>query len=167
MKLLSSVISKLARMRLWRIENWSKHPVAVQREVLQELVTAAQYTEFGRKYHFSKLFTLKEFKRNVPIHEYDDIKPYILRMMDGEENILWNTPVKWFAKSSGTTSDKSKFIPISEESLQDNHYQASKDLLSSYYKNFPSSDLLTGKGLVVGGSHQINQIGRASCRERV
>ena len=84
MKLLSSVISKLARMRLWRIENWSKHPVAVQREVLQELVTAAQYTEFGRKYHFSKLFTLKEFKRNVPIHEYDDIKPYILRMMDGE-----------------------------------------------------------------------------------
>jgi len=157
MKLLSSVISKLARMRLWRIENWSKHPVAVQREVLQELVTAAQYTEFGRKYYFSKLFTLKEFKRNVPIHEYDDIKPYILRMMDGEENILWNTPVKWFAKSSGTTSDKSKFIPISEESLQDNHYQASKDLLSSYYKNFPSSDLLTGKGLVVGGSHQINQ----------
>ncbi|MGB4845860.1 MAG: GH3 auxin-responsive promoter family protein [Ferruginibacter sp.] len=157
MKLLSSVISKLARMRLWRIENWSKHPVAVQREVLQELVTAAQYTEFGRKYNFSKLFTLKEFKRNVPIHEYDDIKPYILRMMDGEENILWNTPVKWFAKSSGTTSDKSKFIPISEESLQDNHYQASKDLLSSYYKNFPSSDLLTGKGLVVGGSHQINK----------
>ena len=143
-------------MRLWRIENWSKHPVAVQREVLQELVTAAQYTEFGRKYNFSKLFTLKEFKRNVPIHEYDDIKPYILRMMNGEENILWNTPVTWFAKSSGTTSDKSKFIPISEESLQDNHFQASKDLLSSYYKNFPSSDLLTGKGLVVGGSHQIN-----------
>ncbi|MBS1754921.1 MAG: GH3 auxin-responsive promoter family protein [Ferruginibacter sp.] len=157
MKLLSSVISKLARMRLWRIENWSNHPVAVQREVLQELVTAAQYTEFGRKYNFSKLFTLKEFKKRVPIHEYDDIKPYILRMMNGEQNILWNTPIKWFAKSSGTTSDKSKFIPISDESLQDNHYKASKDLLSTYYKNFPSSDLLTGKGLVVGGSHQINQ----------
>jgi len=158
MKLLSTAISKLARMRLWRIENWSNHPVAVQREVLQELVTAAQYTEFGRKYNFSKLFTLKEFKKNVPIHEYDDIKPYILRMMNGEENILWNTPVTWFAKSSGTTSDKSKFIPISEESLQDNHFQASKDLLSNYYKNFPSSDLLTGKGLVVGGSHQINKV---------
>ncbi|MCB0708579.1 MAG: GH3 auxin-responsive promoter family protein [Chitinophagaceae bacterium] len=157
MKLLSSAISKLARMRLWRIENWSNHPVAVQREVLQELVTAAQYTEFGRKYNFSKLFTLKEFKKRVPIHEYDDIKPYILRMMNGEQNILWNTPIKWFAKSSGTTSDKSKFIPISDESLQDNHYKASKDLLSTYYKNFPSSDLLTGKGLVVGGSHQINQ----------
>ncbi|MBX2934740.1 MAG: GH3 auxin-responsive promoter family protein [Ferruginibacter sp.] len=157
MKLLSSAISKLARMRLWRIENWSNHPVAVQREVLQELVTAAQYTEFGRKYNFSKLFTLKEFKKRVPIHEYNDIKPYILRMMNGEQNILWNTPIKWFAKSSGTTSDKSKFIPISDESLQDNHYKASKDLLSTYYKNFPSSDLLTGKGLVVGGSHQINQ----------
>ncbi|MEP7237938.1 MAG: GH3 auxin-responsive promoter family protein [Ferruginibacter sp.] len=158
MKLLSPAISKLARMRLWRIENWSNHPVAVQREVLQELVTAAQYTEFGKKYNFSKLFTLKDFKKNIPIHEYDDIKPYILRMMNGEENILWNTPVKWFAKSSGTTSDKSKFIPISEESLKENHFQASKDLLSNYYKNFPSSDLLTGKGLVVGGSHQINKV---------
>jgi len=158
MKLLSPAISKLARMRLWRIENWSSHPEAAQREVLQELVTAAQYTEFGRKYNFEKLFTLKEFKKNVPIHEYDDIKPYILRMMNGEENILWNTPVGWFAKSSGTTSDKSKFIPISEESLQDNHFKASKDLLSNYYKNFPSSDLLTGKGLVVGGSHQISKV---------
>ena len=158
MKFLSPAISKLARMRLWRIENWSNHPVAVQREVLQELVTAAQYTEFGRKYNFSKLFSLREFKKKVPIHEYNDLKPYIERMMNGEENILWNTPVTWFAKSSGTTSDKSKFIPISEESLQDNHFKASKDLLSNYYKNFPSSDLLTGKGLVVGGSHQISKV---------
>jgi hypothetical protein len=158
MKFLSPAISKLARMRLWRIENWSNHPVAAQREVLQDLFTSAQYTEFGRKYHFSKLFSLKEFKKNVPIHEYNDLKPYIHRMMDGEKNILWNTPVTWFAKSSGTTSDKSKFIPISEESLQDNHFQASKDLLSNYYKNFPSSDLLTGKGLVVGGSHQISKV---------
>ena len=158
MKLLSPALSKLARMRLWRIENWSNHPVAAQREVLQDLVTAAQYTEFGKKYNFSKLFTVKEFKKNVPIHEYDDIKPYIHRMMNGEENILWNTPVTWFAKSSGTTSDKSKFIPISEESLHDNHFKGSKDLLSNYYKNFPSSDLLTGKGLVVGGSHQISKV---------
>ena len=145
-------------MRLWRIENWSKHPEAVQRHVLQGLVSAAQYTEFGKKYGFNKLFTLKEFKRNVPIHEYNDIKPYIERMMQGEDNILWNTPIKWFAKSSGTTSDKSKFIPISEESLQENHFQASKDVLSNYYKHFPSSDLLTGKGLVIGGSHQISRV---------
>lgn len=158
MKFLSSVISTLARMRIWRIKNWTHHPVAAQREVLQNLVTAAQYTVFGKKYHFTRLFTLKDFKKRVPIHEYDDMRPYIMRMMEGEENVLWNTPVTWFAKSSGTTSDKSKFIPISEESLQDNHYQANKDVLSNYYKNFPGSDLLTGKGLVVGGSHQINKI---------
>ena len=158
MKLLSPAISRLARMRFWRIENWSRHPVDVQREVLQHLVTAAQYTEFGKKYNFSKLFSLKEFKRSVPIHEYEDIKPYILRMMNGEENVLWNTPINWFAKSSGTTSDKSKFIPISEESLQDNHFKASKDVLTTYYNNFPGSDLLTGKSLVIGGSHQLSKM---------
>ncbi len=145
-------------MRLWRIENWSNNPVAAQREVLQHLVTSAQYTEIGKKYSFHKLFTIREFKKMVPIHEYDDIKPYIQRMMNGEENILWNAPITWFAKSSGTTSDKSKFIPVSNESLKDNHFQASKDVLSNYYKNFPSSDLLTGKGLVVGGSHQISKV---------
>jgi hypothetical protein len=158
MKLLSSVISKIARMRLWRIQNWSNHPVAVQREVLQDLVTAAQYTEYGKKYQFSKLFSLKEFKKNVPIVTYEELKPYIHRMMQGEDNILCNTPIKWFAKSSGTTSDKSKYIPISEDSLYDNHFQASKDVLSNYYKNFPGSDLLTGKGLVVGGSHQLSSV---------
>jgi hypothetical protein len=78
--------------------------------------------------------------------------------MEGEENILWNTPINWFAKSSGTTSDKSKFIPISEESLQENHFKASKDVLTTYYNNFPGSDLLTGKSLVVGGSHQLNKM---------
>jgi len=145
-------------MRFWRIKNWSNHPVASQREVLQELVTAAQYTEFGKKYHFSRLFTIKDFKRNIPIQEYEDIKPYIERMMNGEENILWNTPVNWFAKSSGTTSAKSKFIPISEESLKDNHFKGSKDVLTTYYENFPSSDLLTGKALVIGGSHQLSKI---------
>ncbi len=158
MKLLSPAISRLARLRLWRIDNWIENPVAAQREVLQDLVTAAQYTEFGRKYNFSKLFSIKDFKKNVPIHEYDDIKSYILRMMKGEENILWNTPINWFAKSSGTTSDKSKFIPVSDESLQNTHFQASKDVLTNYYKNFPESDLLTGKSLVVGGSHQVHQV---------
>ncbi|MGF2413085.1 MAG: GH3 family domain-containing protein, partial [Ferruginibacter sp.] len=158
MKLLSPIISLLARNRFWRIQNWSNHPVAAQRQVLQDLVTAGQYTAFGTKYHFAKLFTLKEFKKNVPIHEYDDIKPYINKMMEGEDNVLWNTPVKWFAKSSGTTSDKSKFIPISDESLADNHFKAAKDVLTNYYNNFPGSDLLTGKSLVIGGSHQLSKI---------
>lgn len=158
MKLLSPAISKLARLRLWLIELWTSQPVAAQREVLQELVTAAQYTEFGRKYKFNELFSLKTFKQTVPVHEYDDLKPYIQRMMDGEENVLWNTPINWFAKSSGTTSDKSKFIPVSQESLEENHYQGAKDVLTMYYKNFPDSDLLTGKGLVIGGSHQVHKM---------
>ncbi|MGI8581778.1 MAG: GH3 auxin-responsive promoter family protein [Chitinophagaceae bacterium] len=158
MKLLSPAISRLARLRLWRIDNWVGNPISAQREVLQHLITSAQYTEFGRKYDFEKLFSIKEYKKNVPIHEYDNIKPYILRMMNGEENILWNTPVNWFAKSSGTTSDKSKFIPIGDESLTDNHFKASKDVLTNYYNNFPESDLLTGKSLVVGGSHQVHQV---------
>lgn len=145
-------------MRLWRIEAWVQNPVASQREVLQDLVTSAQYTEFGRKYNFSSLFSTRDFKKAVPIHEYDDLKPYIQRMMEGEENILWNTPIQWFAKSSGTTSDKSKFIPVSEESLEDCHYKGAKDTLTMYYNFNPDSDLLTGKGLVIGGSHTIHQV---------
>ena len=145
-------------MRLWGLENWITFPVSAQRNVLQHLVTQAQYTEFGRKYKFSRLFTVKDFKERIPIHEYNDLKPYINRMMAGEQNILWNTPINWFAKSSGTTSDKSKFIPISEESLKDIHFKGSKDVLSNYYKNFPDSDLLTGKSLVVGGSHQVSSL---------
>ncbi len=158
MKLLSPAISRLARMRRWQIEHWVLDPVAVQREVLQDLVTSAQYTEFGRKYDFSKLFSIKEFKKAVPVHEYEDLKSYIQRIMQGEENLLWNTPINWFAKSSGTTSDKSKFIPISEESLQDNHFLGAKDVLTMYYYFNPESDLLTGKGLVIGGSHTISQV---------
>lgn len=158
MKLLSPVISRLARMRLWGVENWISFPISAQRNVLQHLVTQAQYTEFGRKYKFSRLFTVKDFKNRIPIHEYNDLKSYIERMMAGEQNILWNTPIYWFAKSSGTTSDKSKFIPISEESLKDIHFKGSKDVLTNYYKNFPDSDLLTGKSLVVGGSHQVNSL---------
>jgi hypothetical protein len=143
---------------MWRIEAWMSNPIAAQREVLQDLVTSAQYTEFGRKYNFSGLFSIKAFKEAVPIHEYEDIKPYIERTMNGEENVLWNTPVYWFAKSSGTTSEKSKFIPVTEESFQDTHYKASKDSLTLYYNFNPESDLLTGKGLVIGGSHTINKL---------
>jgi len=143
-------------MRLWRIEAWKNNPVDAQREVLQDLVTSAQYTEFGRKYKFSELFTVKAFKEAVPVHEYDDLKPYIERIMHGEQYILWNSPVNWFAKSSGTSSDKSKFIPLSEESLQDCHYKGAKDVLTMYYQFNPESALLTGKGLVLGGSHNIN-----------
>jgi hypothetical protein len=156
MKLLSPAISSLVRSRLWRIEAWRNNPLDAQREVLQELVTSAQNTEFGRKYNFSNLFNVRDYKDAVPIHEYDDMKPYIHRIMNGEQNILWNTPIYWFAKSSGTTSDKSKFIPISDESLKECHFKAAKDVLTLYYQYHPDSELLTGKGLVIGGSHSIN-----------
>lgn len=162
MKLLSPAISSLARMRVWRIEAWKKNPLDAQREVLQDLVTSAQYTEFGRKYNFSNLFNVRDYKAAVPVSDYDDLKPYIERTMKGEQNLLWNTPVQWFAKSSGTTSDKSKFIPISEESLEDCHFKASKDVLSLYYNSHPDSQLLTGKGLVIGGSHNINPMNAAA-----
>src|SRR5687768_7042351 len=158
MKLLSPAISRFARMRLWSIEQWVNDPITTQHVVWQDLLAAGQYTEFGRLHNFSQIQSLADYKKMVPIQEYEDLKPYIERMMNGEENLLWNTPVQWFAKSSGTTSDKSKFIPISEESLQDNHNKASKDVLSFYYASHPESDLLTGKSLVIGGSHQINQL---------
>lgn len=158
MKLLSPAISRLARFRHWRIEQWVQEPISAQREVLQDLVTHGQYTEFGRKYGFTSLFNIRKFKEAVPIHEYDDLKPYIERLMQGEQNLLWNTPVNWFAKSSGTTSDKSKFIPITQESLEDCHYQGAKDVLTLYYHQRNESDLLTGKGLVIGGSHQISKV---------
>jgi hypothetical protein len=162
MKILSPAISRLARLRYWQIEQWLLNPVDAQREVLQDLVTHAQHTEIGRKFGFHELFSIRSFKQSVPIHEYDDLKPYIERLMQGEQNLLWNTPVYWFAKSSGTTSDKSKFIPVTEESLEDCHYQGAKDVVTLYYHHNPESDLLTGKGLVIGGSHQINAINEES-----
>lgn len=158
MKILSPTISMLARMRYTTIEGWMNNPIQSQRDVLQDLVTHAQHSEIGRRYGFNHLFTIRSFKETVPIHEYEDLKPYIERLMAGEQYLLWNTPVYWFAKSSGTTSEKSKFIPITDESLQNCHYQGAKDVLTLYYNRYPESDLLTGKGLVIGGSHQINAL---------
>jgi hypothetical protein len=158
MKILSPAISRLVQWRSWNIDQWMLDPIGAQREVLQDLVTHAQYTELGRKYGLDNTFTIRQFKERVPIHDYELLKPYIERMMQGEENLLWNTPINWFAKSSGTTSDKSKFIPVSEESLEDCHFQASKDVLSLYYRQREGSDLLTGKGLIIGGSHQISHL---------
>ena len=156
MNLLSPAISRLVRFRQWRTETWVANPIDTQREVLQDLVTHAQYTEIGRKFGLTKLFSLRDFKNAIPIHEYEDIQPYVERIMNGEENVLWNTPVNWFAKSSGTTNSKSKFIPITKESLEDCHFQGAKDVISLYYSLNPNSNMLTGKGLVIGGSHQMS-----------
>ena len=114
-------------------------------------ILTGQAPVFIYQYGYS-LFQNEKFKEAVPISEYEDLKPFIDRLFEGEEQVLWNTPVRWFAKSSGTTSDKSKFIPITEESLEDCHYQAAKDVLALYYNFNNDSDLLTGKGLVIGGT---------------
>jgi len=158
MKIFSPALSRLARLRYWKIEHWVNDPISAQREVLQDLITHGQYTQFGLKYQFAEIFDIRKFKATVPIHEYEDLKPYIEQILEAEDGVLWNTPVEWFAKSSGTTSDKSKFIPLTKESIEDNHFQASKDVLTSYYHALPDSDLLTGKSLVIGGSHQLHPI---------
>lgn len=158
MKILSPAISRLARLRYNRIERFMDNPIKMQERVFQDLIGQAQYTEFGKKYHFDQLFNIEDYKKQVPVQDYESLKPYIQRIMEGEQYLLWNTPIRWFAKSSGTTSDKSKFIPVSKESLKDCHYRAGRDVLTLYYHNFPESDLLTGKTLVIGGSHQVSQL---------
>lgn len=158
MKILSPALSQLARLRMGRIEHFMQYPLQVQQQVFQSLLSAAQYTEFGKQYGFSKIYKIDEFKQRVPVHTYETMKPYIQRVMEGEQNVIWNTPIKWFAKSSGTTADKSKFIPVSVESLDECHYRAGRDVFSLYYNNFPDADVLTGKSLVIGGSHQVNKL---------
>ena len=158
MKIFSPALSRLARLRYWRIEHWVNDPIAAQREVLQDLITHGQYTQFGRQYQYAEIFNIRQFKASVPIHEYEDLKPYIDKILAGEDSVLWNTPVEWFAKSSGTTNDKSKFIPLTTESIEENHFHGSKDVLTIYYSALPDSDLLMGKGLVIGGSHQVHPL---------
>lgn len=162
MKILSPAISRLARLRLNRIDRFIQSPVQTQEQVFHDLLSQAQYTEYGKKYQFEKIYRIADYKRQVPLTDYESLKPYIQRIMEGEQNLLWNTPIRWFAKSSGTTSDKSKFIPVSQESLHECHYRSGRDVLTLYYHNFPESDLLTGKALVIGGSHQVNQLGEES-----
>jgi hypothetical protein len=147
---------------LARIERFMEYPLETQEHVLHDLLSQAQYTEFGKKYRFGKIYKISEYKQQVPVQDYESLKPYIHRIMEGEQHLLWNTSIRWFAKSSGTTSDKSKFIPVSQESLNECHYRSGRDVLTLYYHNFPESDLLTGKALVIGGSHQVNQLNDTS-----
>jgi hypothetical protein len=139
-----------------------QYPLETQEHVLHDLLSQAQYTEFGKKYRFGKIYRTAEYKKQVPVQDYESLKPYIHRIMEGEQHLLWNTSIRWFAKSSGTTSDKSKFIPVSQESLNECHYRSGRDVFTLYYHNFPESDLLTGKALVIGGSHQVNQLNDTS-----
>ncbi len=145
------------KRRIPAIEQMLNHPLEVQQEQFLKLVRTAQITEFGRQYDFKSIYDTDTFKQRVPVTNYDEFKPYIERMMRGEQNILWPSEVNWFAKSSGTTSAKSKFIPVTYESLEECHFQGGKDVMLTYMLQHPETDIFSGKGLVMGGSHQVNQ----------
>ena len=134
-----------------------KYPLDVQDEILKKLLFTARDTEFGRKYFFNEIVNYEDFKNRVPLHGYEQIFPYIDRCMKGEQNILWPSEIKWFAKSSGTTNARSKFIPVSPEAMEDCHFKGGKDLLSLYVNSFPNTQIFSGKGLAVGGSSQVNE----------
>ncbi len=156
MTLINSLLSWVMKKRIHQMELFMKYPHEVQDELLKKLVYSARDTEWGRKYNYASIKNVKDYKSRVPVQQYEDVKPYIERLRGGEQNLLWNTDIKWFAKSSGTTSDKSKFIPVSEEALAECHYKGGKDLLSIYCNNHPDTQLFNGKCLALGGSHQIN-----------
>lgn len=154
MALLNSIASWLMVKRLHQIELFMKHPHEVQAECFEKLIESGRQTEFGQKYNFDEIRNTEQFRREVPLQSYESLKPYIERLRRGEQFLLWPTEVKWFAKSSGTTSDKSKFIPVTEESLRDCHYKGGKDMISIYCGNYPEHQLFTGKNLALGGSHR-------------
>ncbi|HSP11708.1 MAG TPA: GH3 auxin-responsive promoter family protein [Salegentibacter sp.] len=137
------------------MELFIKYPNEVQEELLKNLISKAKNTEIGKKYDFSSMKSYTDFASRVPIQQYEDYQDCIERSRQGENNIFWPTPIKWFAKSSGTTNAKSKFIPVSEDSLELCHYNAGKDLLCMYLNNNPQSQLFTGKSLRLGGSKEI------------
>ena len=158
MPIFNSILSWLTVKRLQQI-NWYKlYPQDIQNEVLFQLVKECSNTEWGKKYSFETISSIEDFQKQVPLNDYDSLKPYIDRIRDGEQNILWHTPIKWFAKSSGTTNDKSKFIPVSREALENCHFRGGRDTVLLYNHNYTDSGLWKGKSLVLGGSHQISKI---------
>ncbi|MEC3879579.1 GH3 auxin-responsive promoter family protein [Parapedobacter sp. 10938] len=156
MAIINSIFTWIMKKRIHQIELFMKYPHEVQDEWFQSLISTAEATEWGKQYDYNSILTAETYKERVPIQDYNSLKPYIDRMIKGEQNILWPSDVKWFAKSSGTTADRSKFIPVSEEALEDCHYQGGKDMLSVYCHNRPDAKILTGKSMVLGGSSQIN-----------
>ncbi len=152
---LNSIASWILKKRIHQIELFMKYPHEVQSEVLFNLLEVAEDTEIGRLYDFQGMKSYEDFKDRVPVQSYEDISQLIERSRKGEDNIFWPSPIKWFAKSSGTTNAKSKFIPVSNQSLEDCHYKSGKDLLSLYFNNNPNSQLFSGKSLRLGGSKEL------------
>ncbi|MEQ8240455.1 MAG: GH3 auxin-responsive promoter family protein [Cyclobacteriaceae bacterium] len=157
MEIFNSILNWVMKKRIHDIELFLKYPMEVQTELLDSLIRKGANTEYGRYYGFSGIQNYEQFKNKVPIVAYEDLFPYVERLMHGEQNILWPSEIKWFAKSSGTTNARSKFIPVSAEALEDCHYKGGKDMLSIYVNNYPESKMFAGKNLVIGGSQQVNQ----------
>ncbi|CAN5389431.1 GH3 auxin-responsive promoter family protein [soil metagenome] len=154
MPILNSLASWYMTKRIHQIDLFRKYPHEVQAETFEKLIESGKKTEFGKKYGFDEIKNIEQFRREVPLQSYETLKPYIDRLRKGEQFLLWPTEVKWFAKSAGTTNDKSKLIPITEESLKGCHYKGGKDMITFYCNNYPDHHLFTGKNLALGGSHQ-------------
>lgn len=151
----NSLIHYFLAHRQEEIDFFKAHPAQVQFSQLQWLLDEAKQTEWGQRYDFRSIRTVEEFQRRVPLQTYDSLAPDIERMMRGEEHVLWPSSVKWFAKSSGTTAGKSKFIPVSENYLQKCHFQGGKDVLLAYMRQVPQTEVFYGKALTLGGSHRL------------
>lgn len=145
------------RKRKHQRDLFLQYPFEVQTDALRHLLEKAAETDFGREHGFHNVVSREDFRRLVPLQDYDSLKPYIDRHRKGESNVLWPTPIRWFAKSSGTTSGRSKFIPVSQEALEDCHFKGGKDMLGIYCHNFPDTQLFSGKGLSIGGSHRVDE----------
>ncbi|WP_282786895.1 GH3 auxin-responsive promoter family protein [Flavobacterium croceum] len=153
--IINSIASWVLKQRIHQIELFLKYPHEVQNELLLNLIRNCEKTVIGNKYDFASIKNYETFAERVPISAYEDLEPMIEETRKGYQNIFWHTPIKWFAKSSGTTNAKSKFIPVSNEALEDCHYKGSKDLLCMYLNNNENSEMFLGKSLRLGGSSQI------------
>ncbi|WP_229317564.1 GH3 auxin-responsive promoter family protein [Flavobacterium ammoniigenes] len=153
--IINSIASWVLKQRIHQIELFLKYPNEVQEELLMNLIRRAENTVIGAQYEFSSITSYSTFSERVPVATYEDLQPLIERTRQGEQNVFWDAPIKWFAKSSGTTNAKSKFIPVSNDALEDCHYKGSKDLLCLYLNNNEDSDMFLGKSLRLGGSSQI------------
>ncbi|KAA6349885.1 hypothetical protein EZS27_002676 [termite gut metagenome] len=150
----TDIVRKFLEPRLKEIDKYASEAGEIQHKVLMHLVKKAEKTEWGKKYDYKNIRNYEDYKNRVPVQTYDDIKPYVDRLRTGENNILWSSKIRWFAKSSGTTNNKSKLLPVSKEALHDTHYKGGADAVIQYLRMNPESRFLSGKGLILGGNHQ-------------
>jgi len=155
MAIISSIAAWFLKKRYHQIELFLEYPFDVQNEVFNELISKGEDTVWGKQYDYANIKSYKDYKAQVPISTYEELSPYIERIRKGEQNLLWPTETRWFAISSGTTDSKSKFIPVTEDSLNDCHYEAGKDMIALYLNKNPESEFLSGKTIAVAGSTSI------------